>query len=163
MTRVAMLLLLALAACDLSMRDQARDEPQEAAALWPGGPPRAAPPAGTIAADDPARAAALATPPALTSALLDRGQERYGIFCAVCHGPTGRADGTVVRRGFPRPPSFHEPRLAAASPRYIVEVITHGHGVMYSYADRVDPADRWAIAAYVKALQRIEPPPGTSR
>lgn len=157
--RASLLLLVPLlAGCDLSMRDQARDEPQGAAALWPGGPPQAAPPAGTIAVDAPARAAALMTPPALTPALLDRGQERYGIFCAMCHGPTGNADGTVVKRGFPPPPSFHERRLIAAPPAYVVEVITHGHGVMYSYADRVDPADRWAIAAYVKALQRVEPP-----
>lgn len=163
MTRWPLLLLLPLAGCDLSMRDQARDEPQAAAALWPGGPPQAPPPAGTIAVDQPARAAALLTPPALTPALLDRGQERYGIFCAVCHGPRGQADGTVVKRGFPPPPSFHEPRLVAAPPAYVVEVITHGHGVMYSYADRVDPADRWAIAAYVKALQRAEPARGQDR
>lgn len=157
MTRATLLLLPLLAGCDLSMRDQARDEPQAAAQLWPGGPQQAAPPAGTIAVDEPARMAALASPPALTPALLDRGQERYGIYCAVCHGPAGNADGTVVRRGFPQPPSFHEPRLVAAPPAYVVEVVTHGHGVMYSYADRVEPADRWAIAAYVKALQRVEP------
>ena len=159
----AALLLLPLAACDLSMRDQARDEPQGTVALWPGGPQQAAPPVGTIATDAPARAAALATPPPLTPALLDRGQERYGIFCAVCHGSTGNADGTVVKRGFPQPPSFHEARLVAAPPAYVVEVITHGHGVMYSYADRVDPADRWAIAAYVKALQRVGPAQGRAR
>ena len=73
----------------------------------------------------------------------------------MCHGERGHADGTVVRRGFPPPPDFAEGRLVAAPPAYIVDVITHGHGVMYSYADRVDPADRWAIAAYVKALQRV--------
>jgi mono/diheme cytochrome c family protein len=60
----------------------------------------------------------------------------------------------VVQRGFPRPPSFHEARLVAAPDAYFVDVITHGHGVMYSYADRVPPADRWAIAAYIRALQR---------
>lgn len=155
MTRVAVLLALLLGGCDLSMKDQVRQDPQELATLWPGGPPRQALPAGTIAADDPARAAALATPPPLTPALLDRGQERYGIYCSMCHGPRGNGDGTVVKRGFPAPPSYHEPRLVAAPPAYIVDVITNGHGVMYSYADRVDPADRWAIAAYVKALQRV--------
>lgn len=77
------------------------------------------------------------------------------IFCSVCHGSRGDGDGTVVKRGFPAPPSFHEPRLVAAPPGYVVDVITHGHGIMYSYADRVEPADRWAIAAYVKALQRV--------
>jgi mono/diheme cytochrome c family protein len=152
---LAFVSLALLAGCDLSMKQQQRDDPQESATLWPGGPPRQAPPAGTIATDDPARAGALRTPPALTSALLDRGEQRYGIYCAVCHGARGEGDGPVVKRGFPAPPSYHAPRLMAAPPAYIVDVITNGHGVMYSYADRVEPGDRWAIAAYVKALQRL--------
>lgn len=151
----ALLLPLALAGCDLSMRDQPRGDPQGATTLWPGGPQRQAPPEGTVALDQPARDAALLRPPPLTPALLDRGQERYGIFCAVCHGNRGEGDGTVVRRGFPPPPSFRTPRLVAAPPAYVVKTITNGHGIMYSYADRVDPADRWAIAAYVKALQKV--------
>ena len=137
------------------MARQAADRGQASADRWSGGPARTALPEGTVAADQPARDAALATPPPLTAALIDRGQERYGIYCAVCHGARGEGDGTIVRRGFPAPPSFHAPRLAAAPPAYVVDVITHGHGVMYSYADRVEPADRWAIAAYVKALQRV--------
>lgn len=153
--RVPVLISLALlSGCDLSMRQQARDDPQESATLWPGGPQRQAPPAGTIATDEPARTEALRTPPALTPALLDRGEERYGIYCAVCHGASGDGDGKVVKRGYPAPPSYREPRLVAAPPAYIVDVITNGHGIMYSYADRVEPSDRWAIAAYVKALQR---------
>ena len=151
---------LLLGGCDLSMKQQARASAQGQATLWPGGPPRQAPPAGTVALDQPARDAALAIPPPLTVALIDRGQERYGIYCSVCHGARGDGDGTVVKRGFPPPPSFREPRLLAAPPAYIVDVVTHGHGVMYSYADRVEPADRWAIAAYVKALQRT---PGATR
>lgn len=150
----ALLPLLLLGACDLSMRDQPRGDPQGSATLWPGGPPRRPPPEGSVAADQPARDAALASPPPLTLALLNRGQERYGIFCSMCHGARGDGDGAVVRRGFPPPPSFHARRLVQASPAYMVEVITHGHGIMYSYADRVDPADRWAVAAYVKTLQR---------
>jgi len=152
---LALLFLALLSGCDLSMRDQARDEAQESATLWPGGPSRQAPPAGTIATDEPARAEALRTPPPLTPALLDRGGERYGIYCVMCHGTRGEGDGTVVKRGFPAPPSYRQPRLIAASPAYVVDVITNGHGIMYSYADRVAPADRWAIAAYVKALQRM--------
>lgn len=116
---------------------------------------RAAPPEGTVAIDQPVRDAALVRPPPLTPALVERGQERYGIYCAMCHGERGRGNGIVVRRGFPPPPDYHIPRLEAASPAYIVDVITNGHGIMYSYADRVEPADRWAIAAYVKALQRV--------
>jgi len=154
MRGLALPFLALLSGCDLSMRQQARDDPQESASLWPGGPRRQAPPAGTIATDAPARAEALRAPPALTPALLDRGQERYGIYCAVCHGARGEGDGPVVQRGFPAPPSYREPRLMAAPPAYIVDVITDGYGIMYSYADRVAPADRWAIAAYVKALQR---------
>ena len=153
--RRAALLPLLLAGCDLSMADQPRHDSQQAQALWPGGPPQSAPPEGTVAADASARAAALAAPPPLTPALLDRGEQRYGIYCSMCHGPRGNGDGMVVRRGFPPPPDYHIPRLVAAPPAYIVDVITNGHGVMYSYADRVEPRDRWAIAAYVKALQRL--------
>ena len=154
--RAALLLApVLLSACDLSMKDQSRADSQQSVSLWPDGPPRQAPPAGTIALDQPAHDEALRHPPALTPALLDRGEERYAIFCSVCHGVRGHGDGAVVKRGFPAPPSYHAPRLMAAAPAYIVDVITNGHGVMYSYADRVPPADRWAIAAYVKALQQV--------
>lgn len=145
-----------LAGCDLSMKNQDKADAQNSPDLWQGGPPRQAPPDGTIPEGGIARAAALTTPPPLTRALIDRGQQRYDIFCVVCHGRTGDGDGAVVQRGFPAPPSFHIARLVAAPPAYIVDVITHGHGVMYSYADRVAPRDRWAIAAYVKTLQRAD-------
>jgi mono/diheme cytochrome c family protein len=155
MKGVAALLLLPalLGGCDLSMKNQAKAGAQSSADLWPGGPRRAPPPPGTIPEGGLAEAAALTIPPPLTEALIDRGQQRYDIFCSVCHGTTGNADGPVVKRGFPAPPSYLIPRLMAAPPAYIVDVITHGHGVMYSYGDRVAPADRWAIAAYVKTLQ----------
>ncbi len=144
-----------LSGCDLSMQHQRRDGSQDSAALWPEGPPRQAMPQGTLAQDQPASEETLSAPPPLTLALLDRGQEQYGIFCAPCHGARGQGDGVIVRHGFPAPPSYHEPRLMAAPPAAIVDVITHGHGIMYAYADRVAPADRWAIAAYVKALQTV--------
>ncbi|MFC3212756.1 hypothetical protein [Novosphingobium panipatense] len=103
--RAAVLLIPALlSACDLSMADQPRADDQEMATLWPGGPPRQAMPMGTVALDEPARDDALRHPPALTAALLDRGQERYAIYCSVCHGARGEGDGPVVRRGFPPPP-----------------------------------------------------------
>lgn len=158
MRYAAALLPLALAACDQSMARQQKTHAQEAAALWPGGPPQRGAPAGTVAQDQPLRDAALTTAPTLDAALVARGRERYGIYCVMCHGDTGRGDGVVVHRGFPPPPSFHEPRLVAAPASYLVETITHGHGVMYSYADRVAPRDRWAIAAYVRALQKLSPP-----
>ncbi len=85
--------------------------------------------------------------------LLERGRQRFDIFCAPCHGPVGDGDGMIVRRGFPHPPSYHGARLRAAPASHFLDVITHGHGVMYSYAARVAPADRWAIIAYIRALQ----------
>jgi mono/diheme cytochrome c family protein len=94
--------------------------------------------------------------PPLTLALIERGQERYRIYCAPCHSELGDGRGMIVERGFPPPPSFHIERLRNASPQYFYDVIARGHGVMYSFADRVEPDDRWAIAAYIRALQRSE-------
>jgi len=93
-------------------------------------------------------------PPPVTSALLERGQERYRIFCTPCHSELGDGQGMIVQRGFPAPPSFHGERLRSASPQYLVEVIADGHGVMYGFADRIPAQDRWAIVAYIRALQR---------
>ena len=89
----------------------------------------------------------------VTRQLLARGRERFEIYCAVCHGATGASDGMIVQRGFPQPPSLHEQRLCDAPPGHFFDVITNGYGVMYSYAARVSPEDRWAIAAYIRALQ----------
>jgi mono/diheme cytochrome c family protein len=95
-------------------------------------------------------------PPPLSLALLERGQARYRIFCTPCHGERGDGRGMVVQRGFPAPPSYHIARLRAAPPAHVVDVITDGYGVMASFASRVPPADRWAIAAYIRALQRSQ-------
>ena len=89
----------------------------------------------------------------LTAALLARGRERFDIYCSPCHGLDGQGDGMVVQRGFPRPPSYLEPRLLAAPAGTFYDAITKGYGVMYSYASRVEPRDRWAIVAYIRALQ----------
>lgn len=89
----------------------------------------------------------------VTAALLARGRERYDIFCAVCHDRVGTGQGTIVRRGFKQPQSFHSDRLREIPDGYFFDVITQGYGAMLSYADRVPPADRWAIAAYIRALQ----------
>ncbi len=88
-----------------------------------------------------------------TLALLERGRERYDIFCAPCHSEAGDGDGMVARRGFPHPPSFHVDRLRDAPDAHYHAVITHGYGAMYPYADRVPPGDRRAIVAYIRALQ----------
>ena len=92
-------------------------------------------------------------PMPVTHELLERGQQRYDIYCSVCHGRTGQGNGMVARRGFPAPPSYDLDRLRAAPVGHFVEVISNGYGLMYSYASRVEPADRWAIAAYIRTLQ----------
>jgi hypothetical protein len=94
-----------------------------------------------------------ALPLPVTLELLQRGQERFNIYCSVCHGRTGEGNGMIVQRGFPPPPSFHIERLRQAPAGHFFNVITHGYGIMYSYASRVEVPDRWAIAAYIRALQ----------
>jgi mono/diheme cytochrome c family protein len=153
-----MLALGLLAACD-EMSHQKRYDSDEASALFRDGKSLQAPPDGTIARDDPAWTAALTQRPPITAALLARGQERYGIYCMPCHDAAGYGHGTVPNRGFPQPPSYHQARLRDVSSDYIVDVITKGHGVMYGYADRVAPSDRWAIAAYIRALQLSQDAP----
>lgn len=148
----ASLLLAALGAgCD-NMANQPKRMPYETYVGQRGAPATQVEPAGTVARD-------WAPPPSappLTAALLARGRERFDIYCAVCHGPAGYGDGEVVRRGFPAPPSYHSDRLRQAPVQHFYDVITQGYGVMYSYAQRVQPQDRWAIAAYIRALQRSQ-------
>ena len=92
-------------------------------------------------------------PATITAAMLARGHERFDIFCSPCHGRSGDGQGMIVQRGFPQPPSFYSQRLRKAKASLFYDTITHGHGVMYSYADRVPSADRWDIIAYIRALQ----------
>jgi mono/diheme cytochrome c family protein len=89
----------------------------------------------------------------VTFALLARGQERFNISCSPCHGRVGDGNGMIVQRGFRRPPSLHEQRLREATVSHFYDVITNGIGAMPSYADQVAPRDRWAIIAYLRALQ----------
>ncbi len=144
---------LALSACDLSMTQQRKFTSYAPSSLWPDGTSARALPDNVVAQGDVARAAAAKAPPPITDALLARGQERFGIFCAPCHGAAGDGDGIIVAHGFPAPPSYHIDRLLAAPPQHFFDVMTRGYGVMFSYADRVDVHDRWAIAAYIRALQ----------
>jgi cytochrome c553 len=92
----------------------------------------------------------------ITKADIERGRQRYNIYCTPCHDYTGNGQGMIVQRGFPPPPSFHIQRLREAPAGHFYEVITNGYGVMFSYAARVEPADRWRIAAYIRALQLSE-------
>jgi mono/diheme cytochrome c family protein len=145
---------LTLGGCaDQSMRVQKRYETYGPAALWTDGTEARPLPFGVVAQGDREREQALKVPPEAAAELLQRGHERYDIFCSPCHGLAGDGDGMIVARGFPKPPSYHEARLRAASAQHIVDVISHGYGVMYSYAARVSPRDRWAITAYIRALQ----------
>jgi len=92
----------------------------------------------------------------ITREILERGRQRFEINCAPCHGQTGEGDGIIVQRGFPAPPSYHIERLRTAPVGHFFDVMTRGYGVMFSCATRVTPADRWAIAAYIRALQLSE-------
>jgi cytochrome c553 len=95
-------------------------------------------------------------PIAVDPPLLARGRERFDIYCSPCHGRTGSGDGMVVRRGFRRPESYHTDRLRGAPAGHFVDVMLNGFGAMPDFADRVDARDRWAIAAYIRALQLSE-------
>lgn len=98
----------------------------------------------------------------LTKELLDRGEERYKIYCIVCHGPVGKGDGMVVRRGYPQPPTYHDDRLRNAPVGHFFDVMTNGWGKMNSYAGQVSVADRWAIVAHIRTLQLSQNPDGNS-
>ena len=170
-SRAALLALAAisLAGCDLTMTRQPKYGPQAAAALFADGTSAQPPPQGTVSQDAVAEAQVSATPPPVTLALVQRGGERHEIFCQPCHGVSGAGDGTVVARGFPRPAPYWDSRVAGATPAHLFQVITNGYGVMYPYAERIPPADRWAIIAYVRALEiahaqgapDVKPPAGS--
>jgi mono/diheme cytochrome c family protein len=89
----------------------------------------------------------------MTAERLQRGRERYDIYCSMCHGRTGAGDGMIVQRGYKQPPSLHSPQLRARRVGHFFDVMTNGFGVMPSYASQVPVEDRWAIAAYVRVLQ----------
>lgn len=169
MRRAAMLLVLALAgpACRQDMHDQPRLEPLEASPIFADG--RASRPRvpGTIARGEREYDAhflegrvgdelAPRFPAPVTRETLERGRERYDAFCAACHDRAGTGQGIVVKRGLKQPPSFHIERLRQAPPGYFFDVITRGFGAMYDLSDRIAPADRWAIVAYLRALQRSQ-------
>ncbi len=96
----------------------------------------------------------------VTEELINRGEQRYNVFCIVCHGPVGNGDGMIVRRGFSKPPTYNDDRLRNAPVGHFYNVITNGQGKMNSYASQVPPADRWAIVAYIRALQISQNPNG---
>jgi len=167
--------ILAIGGCEKlarNMYDQPRYKPMRESALFPDGTSARSPVRGTVPASEGELAAtasgrlgadlvatrardeaAKENPYPITMALLRHGQERFDIYCAPCHSPLGDGDGMVARRGFPHPPSYHIDRLRNAPDRHFYDVMTHGYGIMRPYADRVPPEDRWAIVAYIRALQ----------
>jgi mono/diheme cytochrome c family protein len=138
------LFLSALAGCD-DMSEQPKQK-SYASLVAP-----ATPPEGVVEYDAQPRPA-----PPVTLALLERGQQRFRIYCAPCHSELGDGHGMIVQRGFPVPPSYHTDRLRDAPVQHFFDVISNGYGAMYSFADRIQPEDRWAIAAYIRALQRSQ-------
>ena len=134
---------LALGACNYDMRWQPKENAYASRATGPA----------KIPAETAQFREQRPVPPPVSMALLERGQERFRIFCTPCHSELGDGHGMVVQRGFSAPPDYVIPRLRNAPPQLFYDVITNGFGAMYSFAQRVPPDDRWAIAAYIRALQ----------
>ena len=157
-------MLLMVSGCVQEMANQPRVDTLEPDKFDPPGSPPRQPPSGTVARGSDWESNPFTTgmeagepvakiPVDVTEDLLRRGQERYGIFCQHCHGPTGFGNGMVVQRGFPPPPSYHIERLETAPDGKIFQTITEGLGRMPALGRRITPEDRWAITAYVRALQ----------
>ncbi len=155
---------VALVACRQDMHDAPRYEPLEASAFFAsGGSARTllpnTVPRGYLREDELLYTGkvsgqfANAFPSPVTATVMARGQERFNVFCSPCHGRTGMGNGMIVQRGFRQPPSFHEQRLKDAPAGYFFDVMTNGFGAMQDYSAQVPVADRWAIAAYIRALQ----------
>jgi mono/diheme cytochrome c family protein len=100
-------------------------------------------------------------PMPVTRATLKRGQERFNIYCAPCHSVLGDGEGEIVKRGYLKPPSFTDERLRNAPLGHFFRVMTYGSGAMPDYAQQIEPADRWAIVAYIRALQLSQAAPVT--
>ena len=154
----------ALTACQRNMYDQPKFLPDQQNYYFPGEQVDRPPVAHTVPRgplDDGSvfytgktgNVLAAVFPMPVTLDLVKHGQEAFDINCSACHGRDGYGEGMVVQRGFPQPPSFHSDRLRQAPVGHFFDVITHGYGVMYPFASRVSPADRWAIIAYIRALQ----------
>ncbi|MGH8198875.1 MAG: c-type cytochrome [Steroidobacteraceae bacterium] len=161
-----------LGGCENGVRNmyhEGRNDPLTSSSLWPDG--RSSRPleagtialsAGPLAESSSGRAGLIPAPgngPLYTTANLERGRQKFNIYCAPCHGPAGDGDGYITRRGFPHPPSYHSTQLRGAPDSLYYDVITNGYGIMYPYGDRLAPADRWNVIAYIRALQLAEHAP----
>jgi mono/diheme cytochrome c family protein len=152
------------AACRQDMHDQPKYIPYRPSAFFTDQRSERAPIEGTVAQGHLHDDVLLETgkqndtdstvfPFAVDDSVMERGRERFNIYCSPCHGRTGDGNGMVVQRGYRHPPSFHIDRLRDAPPGHIVDVITKGFGAMPDYSVEVRARDRWAIAAYIRALQ----------
>jgi len=167
MRSLFILAALALCSCRQDMHDQPKYKPQQRSAFFADGRANRPLVAGTVARGHLREDELLLTgkakgefskefPYEITAQKLERGASRYGIFCTPCHDATGSGNGMAVLRGMKQPISFHVPRLVEATPGYYFDVMTNGFGAMYDYADRISVDDRWAIAAYVRVLQKAQ-------
>lgn len=161
---VALLALGSLAGCRQDMHDTPRYEPLEASRTYPQGRGSLLPVENTVArgflredaylhTGKQGNANGNALPFPLTAEVLNRGEQRYNVYCAPCHSRVGDGNGMIVLRGYRRPPSLHEERLRNEALGHFVDVMMNGFGAMPDYAQQVTPHDRWAIAAYIRALQ----------
>jgi len=158
------LLGVVVGGCRHDMQDQPKYRPYRPSAFYDDGRSERPLEDGTVARDHlnddillytgkVGSAPADVFPFPVTADVLQRGQERYNIYCSPCHGAVGYGDGMIVRRGYRRAASYHIDRLRTAPPGYFFDVITRGFGVMPDYAAQVPVRDRWAIVAYIRALQ----------
>jgi mono/diheme cytochrome c family protein len=156
--------LLGSAGCRQDMHDQPRYEPLGQSTFFADGRSSRMPVEGTVARgqlrDDPLLytgkvngANATMFPFPVDERVMARGRERYDIYCSPCHARTGRGDGLVVQRGYREPPTLHSDRLRSEPVGHFFDVITSGFGAMPDYAAQIRPEDRWAIVAYIRALQ----------
>src|SRR5438132_179607 len=145
---------LCLTSCRQYMADQPRYKPYQESGFFADGTSARPLPEGAIPQGFEREKPSTTFPFPITMNVLKRGQERFEIFCTPCHDHMGTGQGMAVRRGFRKaPPSFHIDRLRAAPPGHFFDVITHGDELMPSYAYQIPASDRWAIAAYIRALQ----------
>ena len=167
MRRTVFLVSLAcLAACRSDMQDQPKYKPLRPSAFFPDGRSsrpvvpgtiaRGMPPAESSKVTGKSGSTYIANPLPRTTAVLARGRQRYDIYCAPCHDRVGTGSGMIVERGFKAPPTFHQDRLRDVADGYIFETITEGFGVMPNYAQQIPIDDRWAIAAWIRVLQRSQ-------
>jgi mono/diheme cytochrome c family protein len=163
-------LLMTLAGCHTDMWHQPKLKAQSENRFFPDGKTDRTPVANTVAVGNLRQDEAFYTgkqnnqpvsqiPMPVTVELLQRGQQQYNAFCAPCHGKSGDGQGMIAQRGLAlrrQPASYHTDRLRGMPVGYFYDVITNGYGVMYSYASRIAPEDRWAIAAYIRVLQQSQ-------